>query len=144
MQVDNDYQIAFKGTTPKSLRFKLHDSAGTGSKLRILYADVGAYDVYKFAKKIEPNKWNDKEGGQEQISKKKGCGENRMVGGKNGTYLEIFIAPGIGCSLTISPRDALVVSIRMTWRGGHSRLIFALITVTLLTIEIKQACRRRR
>lgn len=50
-------------------------------------------------------------GSHGELTKTKGCGENRYVGVQN--FLEFYLTAQ--CELTIMPRDSIMVSVRLDW-----------------------------
>ena len=105
-----DQKIAFTGTPPEKLRFRLHARSGTpGFLVTIDYPNAGAYQLYNEDNNpIQPTDWDNTQQNWAEVSKTS-CGEWRFLGVEN--RLQFFIDPG--CELTVYPRDAIMLGIRM-------------------------------
>ena len=105
-----DQTIEFSGTPPGKLKFRLHARSGTpGFLVTINYPNAGAYQLYNEDNNpIQPTEWDNSQQDWGEVSKTS-CGEWRFLGVEN--RLEFFIDPG--CELTIYPRDAIMLGIRM-------------------------------
>lgn len=75
---------------------------------------------------VSSTPWNDIAGEPSELTKSKGCGENRFVGIIN--ILEFFLEPG--CEVVVEPRDAIMTKVRMEWTmeefyadGGTTRFV---------------------
>lgn len=118
------YQIEYTGTPFKHMVYKMIAKKGQ-IKVRALYWDAGSYDIYQGTRKIESNEWNRKIGQAAELTGRKGCGENRFVGGVD-NYLEFILTAG--CEIEVKPRNSFAANVRMEWtmdqfyaEGGNTR-----------------------
>ena len=103
------YWVEYTGTPPEKQKFVLHAAAATGFKVRIKYSNAGAYAIYDASNRVvEPTEWDDATEDWADLPRQR-CGENRYIGVTN--VLEFFITPG--CPLTIMPRDAIMLGVRL-------------------------------
>jgi hypothetical protein len=102
IETGKDYTIKMQGIPAANMRFKLHASLG-GSKFKIMYPNAGSYTVKVNGNAIPYTAWDEEAGRPGELTKQKGCGENRFVGIEN--FLEFYITAG--CELTIEPRDSI-------------------------------------
>jgi len=75
------------------------------------YWNAGSYEVSVDKKVIPYTPWDTKIGRNAELTRKKGCGENRFVGVQN--FLEFFITPG--CTVNVAPRNAIMGGVRLEW-----------------------------
>jgi len=92
------------------MRFVLRAVIGA-IKIKIPYANAGSYTV--FANNVEKpyTPWDSSAGRASELTKTKGCGENRYVGVEN--FLEFFITTN--CEIRIVPKDSIMISVRLDW-----------------------------
>ena len=108
-QPADTYWVEYTGTPPKNQKFILHADGGTGFKVRIKYSDAGAYSIFDENNQVvAPTDWSAETGTYADLPRR-ACGENRYQGVLN--ILEFFIDPG--CMLTIRPRDAIMLGVRL-------------------------------
>ena len=105
-----DYTMEFTGTPANSMRFTLKADVG-GIKIKIPYPNAGSYTVFADGVEQPYTPWDKSLGRHAELTKTKGCGENRYVGVEN--FLEFYIMPE--CEIRIEPRDAIMVSVRLDW-----------------------------
>lgn len=110
IQTMGDYQIDFTGTPAQKMRFKLEADVG-GVKIKIPYPNAQSYAVLLNGVEIPYTPWDRELGSHGELTKTKGCGENRYVGVQN--FLEFYLTAQ--CELTIMPRDSIMVSVRLDW-----------------------------
>jgi len=110
IEVDKDYLITMTGTPPNSMRYKLEADTG-GVKLKIYYPNAGAYNVYADGVYKEMTDWDVSQGRPAELTKSKGCGENRYVGVVN--FLEFYLTTD--CEVKIEPLDQIFSSVRLSW-----------------------------
>lgn len=77
-------------------------------------------------KKKSYTPWDDAAGRHSELTKTKGCGENRFVGIDN--FLEFYITPG--CLIELDVKDSILTKVRMDWtlaefyaEGGTTRFV---------------------
>ena len=96
------------------MRYTLHANGG-GIKLKLYYPNAGAYQVFANGNLIEYTPWYTdpitRQGGPSELTKIKGCGENRFVGVVN--FLEFYITAG--CDIRVEPLDQIFSSVRLSW-----------------------------
>jgi len=88
------------GTPPNKMRYTLHANGG-GIKLKLYYPNAGAYQVYANGNLIDYTPWDTSLGSPGELTKVRGCGENRFVGIVN--FLEFYITAG--CDIRVEPLD---------------------------------------
>jgi hypothetical protein len=120
--MDKDYVMEFTGTPPGAMRFKLDESEGAGTMIRIKFPESAAYQVIHYSTTTDgdgnevttqtaENAWDTDVGGPAHITKKNGCGEWRYKGVDND--LDFYLTPG--CDIEIRKRDAVLCNVRMEW-----------------------------
>lgn len=126
---DNVYDIQFAGTVPDEMRFQLRADTGEyqGIVVNIQYARPGSFSVYKegVADPLDPLGFLPGGGGailKADVAPVTGdsgqCGENNYEGG-GVNRLSFFLKPEAdadgtaGCVLTIRPRDAILLGVRL-------------------------------
>ena len=121
------YDVVYTGTVPKWQRFKL-TCVSNGIMVRICYHEQNSYEVsIEHGNKVEANAWDDSLLAAGELTGRRGCGENRYIGGEN--ILEFYLTPE--CTIEIRNRDIILASkIRMDWTmeeffadGGSSMFI---------------------
>lgn len=105
-----DYNLKMTGTPPTSMRFVLNADRGS-VKIKIPYPNAGSYAVMVNGNEIEYTPWDEDLGRHGEITRTKGCGENRYVGVEN--FLEFFLTTE--CEIKIVPKDSIMVSVRLDW-----------------------------
>lgn len=98
------------GTPPAKMRYTLKAPSG-GMKLRLYYPNAGSYQVYANGNLKEETDWDPNLGSAGELTKRKGCGENRFVGIKN--FLEFYLTTG--CEIRVEPLDEIRTSVRLNW-----------------------------
>ena len=92
------------------MRFKLDSDVG-GVKIKIHYPSAKAFAVVMDGEEIPYTTWDRDLGSHGELTKRKGCGENRYVGVQN--FLEFYLTAQ--CELTIVPRDSIMINVRLDW-----------------------------
>ena len=105
-----DYTVRFTGTPANSMRFVLRADIGA-IKIKIPYPNAGSYTVFADGIEMPYTPWDKDLGRHGELTKNKGCGENRYVGVEN--FLEFYLTTG--CEIDIVPRDSIMVSVRLDW-----------------------------
>ena len=125
LYTDEDYTMYFSGTNPKKMRFTLDARVGA-TKIKIPYAMSTSVQVWADGKKKSYTPWDDAAGRHSELTKTKGCGENRFVGIDN--FLEFYITPG--CLIELDVKDSILTKVRMDWtlaefyaEGGTTRFV---------------------
>jgi len=68
--MDDDYIMEFAGTPPGNMRFKLDESEGDGTLIRIKFPESAAYEIYDTeGNKIPETEWNEDIGGPAYLTK---------------------------------------------------------------------------
>jgi len=104
------YNIEYTGTPPKEQEFRLYGRTGSpGFLVTIQYPDAGAYSIYDENKRlVEPTEWDHSTQTWAEVTGPN-CGQNRYEGVIN--RLQFWMTPS--CRLSIIPRDAIMLGIRM-------------------------------
>lgn len=105
-----DYLIKFTGTPANKMRFVLRANIGA-IKIKIPYSNAGAYTVFANSVEKAYTPWDSRLGRHGELSKTKGCGENRFVGVEN--FLEFYITTD--CEIRIVPSDSIMIAVRLNW-----------------------------
>jgi len=100
----------FTGTPASELRFVLRADIGA-VKIKIPYPNAGSYSVLANGAEKPYTPWDKALGRHGELTKAKGCGENRYVGVEN--FLEFYITTN--CEIKVVPRDSIMVSVRLDW-----------------------------
>lgn len=114
--LNDDYDISFTGSVPKSLSFKLQAANGVNSErngvmIQIRYNAKGTWATQDAAGElIEGHVYDPAIDGVPELTKGT-CGENRYLPVEN--TLQFWIEPG--CMLTVVPLDVIRARIRMQW-----------------------------
>jgi hypothetical protein len=104
------YWVEYTGTPAQKQMFVYHSANSKGLQIRIIYSDAGAYAIYKDNVVQEPTEWDYTTENWAKLPRQR-CGENRYEGVTN--VLEFFITPERDCILTIMPRDAIMLGVRL-------------------------------
>lgn len=108
-QPADTYWIEYTGTPPEKQLFVLHSTNPQGFIVQIKYSNAGSYAIYNEDREVvPPTKWDDSTANWGSL-RRAYCGENRYEGVTN--VLEFFITPH--CPLTIQPRDAIMLGVRL-------------------------------
>lgn len=108
---DSVYDITMTGSPAKKMRFTLIAKDKAAAMLvRIAYPGAESRQIKIDDKYVPPNEWDDTIQNYGAIKREK-CGENRYIGVKN--VLEFYLTSG--CTLFVSPRDAIQTLVRMEW-----------------------------
>lgn len=125
IETEQDYTVNMAGTPPKKMRFTLKAETG-GSIIKIPYPVAGSIAVSVDGNEIGYTPWDEDLGRAKELTKIKGCGENRFVGMEN--FLEFYLTPG--CEVKIEPKDSIMTKVRMDWTlaefyadGGTTRFV---------------------
>lgn len=110
LETGEDYTVEMAGTPPKKMRYKLDADIG-GVKLKVPYPVAGSYTVKANGRVVDYTEWDKEAGRHSDLTKNKGCGENRYVGIEN--FLEFYITPD--CDIEVVPRDAIMTKVRLEW-----------------------------
>lgn len=105
-----DYTVQFTGTPANSIRYVLRAEVG-GIKIKVPYPNAGSYTVYANGNEMPYTPWDSNKGRHAELTKSKGCGENRYVGVEN--FLEFYI--NTDCEIRVEPRNSIMVSVRLDW-----------------------------
>jgi hypothetical protein len=92
------------------MRFVLKADLGA-IKIKIPYPNAGSYTVFANGVEKAYTPWNRDLGRHSELTKTKGCGENRYVGVEN--FLEFYLTTD--CEIKVVPRDSIMVSVRLDW-----------------------------
>lgn len=92
------------------MRFTLRADIGA-VKIKIPYPNAGSYTVFANGREVDYTPWDRDAGRHAELTKTKGCGENRYVGVEN--FLEFYLT--VDCEIEIVPRDSIMVSVRLDW-----------------------------
>lgn len=125
IETNKDYTVQYTGTVPGKMRYGL-TAQGGGMIIKVPYYDAGSVQVEVDGDVKEMTPWDDSTGQHAELTKQKGCGENRFVGIQN--YLEFYIDSG--CTVYIEPKDAILGLVRLRWTlsefyadGGVTRFV---------------------
>lgn len=102
--------MQFTGTPANSMRFVLRADIGA-IKIKIPYPNAGSYTVFADGIEKPYTPWDKDLGRHAELTKNKGCGENRYVGVEN--FLEFYLTTQ--CEIDVVPRDSIMVSVRLDW-----------------------------
>jgi len=92
------------------MRFQLKADIGA-VKIKIPYPNAGSYTIFANGNEMPYTPWDANLGRHAELTKTKGCGENRFVGVEN--FLKFYLT--VDCEIEIVPRDAIMVSVRLDW-----------------------------
>lgn len=110
IRTDWDYTVTTTGTQPGNMRYRLQADKG-GVMLSIPYFNAGSYAIEVDGTVIEPTSWDEAQGSQANLTKTKGCGENRYIAVVN--ILEFYLTAG--CEVKVKPQNSIKAAVRMDW-----------------------------